>query len=134
MMEALEAMTYAQEDWCEQGWCFRLYLTSPTSEAAIDALEVLTLMKYLITSRVVSTIDPAEVTRQGFVIGSALADGCVRIQICWWTLGGELHREAILWGPSTRCWEQLPPWEIGNTNEIIVITREAADFFQSLRK
>ncbi|MGV1802768.1 hypothetical protein [Agrobacterium vitis] len=134
MMEAFEACTCAQEDWCEQGWRFGLYLTPPTSEAEIDAPEVIALMKYLIRSRVISIIDSAAVTRQGFAIGSTLAAGDARIQICWWTLGGELHREAILWGPSTRCWEQLPPWEIGNTNEIIVIMREAADFVQSLRK
>lgn len=122
-----------EADWSEQGWRFRLYLTSPASEAAVDAPEVLTLMKYLIRSRVISVIDPAEVTRQGFAIGSALAVGCVRIQICWWTLGGELHREAIFWWPGERCWERLPPWEVGSAAEITIITREAADFVQGPR-
>lgn len=132
-MEALEVRIYAQEDWGEQGWRFRLYLTAPTSEAAIDAPEVLALMKYLIRSRVISIIDPTEVTRQGFAIGSILAAGCVRIQICWWTLGGELHREAIRWWSGEECWERLPPWEIGNAAEIAMITREAADFVKTLR-
>lgn len=41
MTETVEAMTHAREDWSEQGWRFRLYLTSPTSKAVFDAPEVL---------------------------------------------------------------------------------------------
>jgi hypothetical protein len=103
------------------------------SEAVIDVSELLALMKHLIKSRVVSIIHPAEVIRQGFAIDSALPPGCVRIQICRWTLEGDLHREAISRWLGEKCWKRLPPWEIGNAAEIAIFAREVAQFAQGVR-
>jgi hypothetical protein len=91
MSDMLQARADAIEDWWERGWHFRLHVSRSGGGEAIEASQLLALMKRLIKSHIVPIIDPAEVTKQGFAIGSCLTCGKTRIQVCWWTLERELR-------------------------------------------
>lgn len=132
MLEA-STMIRAPEEWCEQGWRFRLYAVPSGSSEDIESPELLKIVKFHIRTRVVSIIALGETARQGFAIATALSFGKVRIQIYWWTSECDLHREAVLGQVQKRCWERLPSWEIGNPTEIAIISHETARFAQSFR-
>lgn len=93
------------ETWQERGWSFRLYMASQEPETR--STDLMALTKQPIRAHVISLIDRAEVTGQGFAMASQFANAPIRFKVWWWTLDLGLHRVAVQSAHGAEEWERL---------------------------